>query len=91
MDSKKHKKILREDLVPEATVLIDRGIPVKVQHDNAPCHSSATIRKFIVDNGIEFLDWPPYSPELNVKRVRSNEGDWARNLDKGAIEAIDWQ
>jgi transposase len=65
MDSKKYKKILREDLVPEATVLIDRGIPVKVMHDNAPCHSSATIRQYVRDSGIEFLDWPPYFPDLN--------------------------
>jgi len=65
MDGRKYKKILREDLLPEATMLINRGIPVKVMHDNAPCHSSATIRQYIVDSGIELLDWPPYSPDLN--------------------------
>jgi hypothetical protein len=39
MDGRKYKKILREDLSPEATIFINRGIPVKVMHDNAPCHS----------------------------------------------------
>jgi transposase len=65
MDSKKYEKVLKEDLLPEARHLIAVGYDVKVMHDNAPCHSSKRIKDIISDTGYNFLDWPPYSPDLN--------------------------
>jgi transposase len=37
--------------------------------DNAPVHRSHVVQDWLVewarDNGINLLDWPPYSPDLN--------------------------
>ena len=35
------------------------------QQDNAPCHVSATSRRWFEPHQIEVLDWPPQSPDLN--------------------------
>lgn len=65
MDATKYKKVLREDFLPEATMLIEAGHSVKLMHDNAPCHAAKSIQAFLKDTGVEFLDWPAYSPDLN--------------------------
>lgn len=65
MDARKYKKVLREDFLPEATMLIDAGHSVKLMHDNAPCHAAKSIQSFLKGTGVEFLDWPAYSPDLN--------------------------
>jgi hypothetical protein len=33
--------------------------------DNAPAHRALATRQFITDAGIQLLNWPPYSPDLN--------------------------
>ena len=33
--------------------------------DNAPIHTAEIIKNWLRDNGIQVLDWPPYSPDLN--------------------------
>jgi transposase len=33
--------------------------------DNAPIHRANVVKKWKEDNGVECLDWPPYSPDLN--------------------------
>lgn len=33
--------------------------------DNAPCHRSNAVKLFLRENNIEFINWPPYSPDLN--------------------------
>jgi hypothetical protein len=33
--------------------------------DNAPAHRALETRQFITDAGIQLLNWPPYSPDLN--------------------------
>jgi hypothetical protein len=33
--------------------------------DNAPTHSAHVTRKWLHDHGITYLDFPPYSPDLN--------------------------
>lgn len=35
------------------------------QQDKAPCHTSKKTMKWFADNGIEVLDWPGNSPDLN--------------------------
>ena len=62
MDHTQYMKVLREDFLPEATVLIDRGIPVKLIHDNSPCHRD--VKAYIRNSGVEFIDWPADSPDL---------------------------
>ena len=33
--------------------------------DNAPCHTSKLVLAFLKRKRIEFIKWPPYSPDLN--------------------------
>ena len=35
------------------------------QHDNAPVDKARSIRKWFVEIGVEELDWPAQSPDLN--------------------------
>src|SRR5438067_7362581 len=35
------------------------------QQDNDPKHTSHTAQKWFKDNGVEVLDWPAQSPDLN--------------------------
>ena len=39
-----------------------RGI--KLLHDNAPAHKSATVQEYLKESGLDVLDHPPYSPDL---------------------------
>ena len=40
-----------------------RGI--KLLHDNAPAHKSATVQAYLKESGLDVLDHPPYSPDLS--------------------------
>ena len=33
--------------------------------DNAPIHKAHLIRDWFIDQVIDVMDWPPYSPDLN--------------------------
>lgn len=35
------------------------------QQDSAPAHTSRIVKKWLADNGIQVLDWPGNSPDLN--------------------------
>jgi transposase len=35
------------------------------QQDNAPSHTAHIVRDALRDLGIEVMEWPPYSPDLN--------------------------
>ena len=41
----------------------DRSI--KLLHDNAPAHKSATVQEYQEESGLDILDHPPYSPDLS--------------------------
>lgn len=34
--------------------------------DNCPVHRSRQVREYVESTGIETLEWPPYSPDLNI-------------------------
>lgn len=36
------------------------------QHDNAPIHTARVVKSWISSQNVEVLDWPPYSPDLNI-------------------------
>ena len=40
-----------------------RGI--KLLHDNASAHKSATVQEYLKESGLDVLDHPPYSPDLS--------------------------
>ena len=35
------------------------------QHDNDPKHSSKLVKDWLSANGVQVMDWPPQSPDLN--------------------------
>ena len=37
----------------------------KFQQDGAPCHQAKMVKQWFRENGIEVLDWPGNSPDLN--------------------------
>ena len=38
---------------------------LQFQQDNAPIHVSESSINWLLANAIEFIDWPPHSPDLN--------------------------
>lgn len=68
MNSDKYVSILNSYLLAEFSKL--RGSRTRqgvltYQHDNAPAHSANNTKKWLKNNHIETLIWPPYSPDLN--------------------------
>ena len=66
MNAAKYKQVLEEDLIPEfnyAKENIDGDW--KLMQDNAPCHTARAVKAFLREQQVEFIDWPPYSPDLN--------------------------
>ena len=68
----------------------------KFMQDNAPCHSSRRTLGWMKENGIELLEWPPQSPDLNpienlwaiLKRdIQKKQPKNACELDKFVREA----
>ena len=46
---------------------------MQFMQDNAPIHTANIINNWFDEHGIPFVDWPPYSPDLN-----SIEHAWAK-------------
>lgn len=46
----------------------ERFGPIKwvYQHDNAPIHTARVAKSWINSQNIQILNWPPYSPDLNI-------------------------
>jgi len=36
------------------------------QYDNAPIHTARIIKQWITDQNVKLLEWPPYSPDINI-------------------------
>lgn len=41
-------------------------LPWTFQHDNAPIHTARVVKKWIKDQNVTLMEWPPYSPDLNI-------------------------
>ena len=39
---------------------------IKLHHDNAPAHKSATVQEYLKESGLDVLHHPPYSPDLSL-------------------------
>ena len=35
-------------------------------HDNASIHTARAVREFLAEHNINVIDWPAYSPDLNL-------------------------
>lgn len=66
MDSTKYIEILGESLVPQYQMgRRNIGGTWRLMQDNAPCHTSKAVKAYLARKRVEFIDWPPYSPDLN--------------------------
>jgi transposase len=66
MDSPKYIEVLDEHLLPQLQLGQESiGGTWRMMQDNAPCHTSKLVKSFLQRNRVDFIDWPPYSPDLN--------------------------
>jgi transposase len=66
MNANQYVDILEDHLLPS---MENAGFPMEdliFQQDNDPKHTSNKAKKWMEDNEIHLLDWPPQSPDLNV-------------------------
>jgi hypothetical protein len=67
MDSKMLQGILGTYLIESAELHydVDHAEQWWFLQDRDPKHKSALVRKWLFDHGIQCIDFPPYSPDLN--------------------------
>lgn len=58
-----YEEIFRQNALPH---LWDSSVqpPIFIQ-DNAPCNTQKIVKYFLSDEGVDFMDSPPQSPDLN--------------------------
>ena len=56
--------ILDDSMLPTLWQQFEEG-PFLFQHDNASVHKARSVQKWFVKIGVEELDWPAQSPDLN--------------------------
>jgi hypothetical protein len=63
MDGPFYIKILQDQLLPAVRRMYRKNW--HLQQDNDPKHTSHVAKEFIAENGINVIDWPSNSPDLN--------------------------
>ena len=64
MKSSNYLEVLENKMLPSANKLF-QGSSFVFQDDSAPCHRAKCVKDWHQANGIETLDWPGNSPDLN--------------------------
>ena len=63
-------KFYKENVLTQLIDFYQKRIPhtgvhcIKLLHDNALAHKSATVQEYLKESGLNVLDHPPYSPDL---------------------------
>ncbi|HVX01245.1 MAG TPA: IS630 family transposase [Candidatus Babeliaceae bacterium] len=65
LDAKLMKKILGQHLIQSSHRLFERHAHWWFLQDNDPKHRSNLVNKWLFDHGIQCMELPPYSPDLN--------------------------
>ena len=59
----------RQRILPSVVELIwsssRNGINLQFMHDNAAIHRAAVVNNYLDAHRVEYMAWPPYSPDLN--------------------------
>lgn len=63
MNSNEYTNVLQSSLLP--FMRTREGASFKFMHDNAPIHGSSTTKKWLQENNIPSINWPPCSPDQN--------------------------
>lgn len=79
IDTECYINLLTDNLLP----LDLPGATLTFQQDNAPAHKSRRTMRWLSDHGIEVMQWPAQSPDLNPV-----ENAWAR-LKQNLEERVD--
>ena len=64
LNSTKHRDILRHSLIKTFREFLPDG-PWLFQQDNARFHTTPETISFLHEKGVTFIEWPPWSPDLN--------------------------
>lgn len=64
MNSKNYIEVLKDRLVPQLNQWYPDGDAIFMQ-DGAPCHTAKNSISFLESKGIQLLNWPGNSPDLN--------------------------
>ena len=65
MDQKLYLEVLQNHFIPELKAAEALGGSWSLMHDNAPCHKAKSIKSFLAAEGVDMIEWPPYSPDMN--------------------------
>lgn len=65
LDSKQYHSILQRHMFPSAARLFGTSEWI-FQQDNDPKHKAHIIRNYLRNKGVVELEWPAYSPDLNI-------------------------
>ena len=57
--------ILKQSLLPSLHIFCSEPCCSVFMHDNDPKHTAKITTKWLKENGISILEWPPQSPDLN--------------------------
>lgn len=64
MNANKYKEVL-QNAFPHFSNIFG-SLPWTFQQDNAPIHTSRVVKKWISEQNVKLMEWPPYSPDLNI-------------------------